>query len=341
MNSNVLVSEIGEFGLIDRLRHWLPNPGDDVLTGVGDDVAVLRPTDDRVLLATCDIQVEEVHFRWSFITPQQLGFKAAAINLSDIASMGGQPQHFLVSLALPADATVEQVSDLYAGLREAASPHGADVVGGNISRSPLGWIVDLTLLGEAPANGVVLRSGARPGDRVLVTGMLGDAAAGLALSLNRCLRVPEQAALAARQAFVTPTARVREGQIIAQSGMATAMIDLSDGLAGDVYHVCQASGTGVRIWANRLPVSEATYAVAKAAKRDYLEFALFGGEDYELLCTAPPEQADELARCVTAETGTMMTVVGEIVGAAEGCTLVTSDGTTVALREGGWDHFRQ
>jgi thiamine-monophosphate kinase len=335
------VTEIGEFGLIARLRHWLPATGDDVLIGVGDDVAVLRVADDRVLLATCDIQVEDVHFRWSFMTPRQLGFKAAAINLSDIASMGGQPRHLLVSLALPTDATVEQVQDLYAGLREAASPHGVDIIGGNISRSPTGWVVDLTLLGQANPSALLLRSGAGPGDRVLVTGTLGDAAAGLALSLDRSLDVPESAARAVRQAFVTPIARVREGRIIAQSGMSTAMIDLSDGLAGDVDHICQASEAGVRIWAGRLPVSNATRTVAKAAKRDPLELALFGGEDYELLCTAPPEQADELARRVTAETGTMMTVVGEMVSTAEGRTLVHADGTAVPLTVGGWDHFHR
>lgn len=333
------IRDIGEFGLIDRIARALPAPGEGVVVGIGDDVAVLRTDGTRPILATCDIQVEGVHFLRDKISPYQLGRKVVAINVSDIAAMGGVPRYLLVSLVLPKETEVEFVDGLYEGMREECRRWGAEIVGGNMAHSPDGVIVDLFLLGEVEPDHLLRRSGARAGDRVLVTGTLGDSAAGLALLLH-----PETVCPDAHRDFVlrrhlTPTPRLWEGRAIARSGLATAAIDVSDGLASDIGHICEMSGVGARIRADALPISEAARAVARAIGTDPLEWALFGGEDYELLFTAPADRAEDLARRVQEETGTPVAVIGEITSAQEGITLVRADGIA-PLRKGGWDHFR-
>ncbi|MFQ6015848.1 MAG: thiamine-phosphate kinase [Anaerolineae bacterium] len=334
------IGELGEFGLIDRLSRLLPQQGADVVVGVGDDVAVLRTSQGKYLLVTCDIQLEGSHFLRDSITPHQLGRKAVAINLSDIAAMGGVPRHLLISLGLPQETTVEYVDALYHGFREEATTFGVDIVGGNMARSPEGLIIDIFLLGEVEPEHLLLRSGARPGDRVLVTGRLGEAAAGLALFLDAALECHEVDAQQVKEAFLTPTPRVIEGQVIGRSGLATAMIDISDGLANDLRHICQSSGVGARLWAEGLPISPTTRRVAALVGKDAQEMALHGGEDYELLFTTSPDRADELSAAVTRESGTPVTVIGEIVSQEEGVKLSLAEGDTVPLVPGGWDHFR-
>ncbi|MDW8067281.1 MAG: thiamine-phosphate kinase [Anaerolineae bacterium] len=334
------VRDLGEFGLIDRIARSLPPPGEGVIVGIGDDVAVLRGS-DRHVLATCDIQVEGVHFLREKITPYQLGRKAVAINVSDIAAMGGIPRYLLVSLVLPKETEVEFVDGLYEGMREECSRWGAEIVGGNMAHSPGGVIVDLFLLGEVEPDRLLRRSGARVGDRVLVTGTLGDSAAGLTLLLRS-----EATGSDVHRAFVlrrhlTPTPRLWEGRAISRSGLGTAAIDVSDGLASDIGHICETSGVGVHLWADAIPVSDAARAIAAAVGADPLEWALFGGEDYELLFTAPADRAEDLAHWVQEETGTPVSIIGEIVPADQGMTLVRADGSVLPLRKGGWDHFRK
>lgn len=334
------ISDLGEFGLIERIRSRIPGYGPDVLVGIGDDVAVLKPAEGHDLLATCDIQIEGVHFLRDKITPYQLGRKAAAINLSDIAAKGGRPRYFLISLALPADLPVEFVDELYRGLLDAARQASAEIVGGNLSRSLGGIVVDVTLLGEVKPDHLLLRSGAQVGDRILVTGSLGRSAAGLALLLHPEVQIPATQAQEVLESHLTPTPRSEEGLVIGRTQAATAMIDLSDGLASDVGHLCDASQVGACIEGGRVPISEATRAVAAQVGQDPLRLALCGGEDYELLFTAPPDRASELAVTVQRETGIPVTDIGEIVPASEGRTLVLSDEVRVPLTPGGWDHFR-
>jgi thiamine-monophosphate kinase len=367
------LSDIGEFGLIARIARRLPAPGEGVVVGIGDDTAALRVSGDRLLLATCDIQLEGHHFLRDKIAPQQLGRKALAINLSDIASMGGRPRYALVSLGLPKDLAVAWVDALYDGLQEEAARFGTSIVGGNITGSPL-ILVDITLFGEVEEDRLLRRSGARVGDRLLVTGTLGDSGAGLAWLLAGDEGAEEQGSRGAGErrgggageqgsggagergsrgaehlgtevdevlaAHFTPTPRVPEGRAIGATGAATAMIDLSDGLASDVGHICELSRVGVRVEAARLPIAPATRAVAEALGRDPTAFALFGGEDYELLLTAPAERVGELVAAV-GQTGTPLTDIGEIVPAAAGRTVLLADGRTIPLEPGGWDHFRR
>jgi len=333
------IEELGEFGLIERIRAALPEPGPNVVVGIGDDVAALEASAESVWLATCDVQVEGAHFLRDAITPRGLGRKSLAINLSDIASAGGIPRYALVSLGLPPGLEAEFIDELYAGLREEAGSFGVDIVGGNISKSRLGMFIDVFLLGETVRENIVLRSGASVGDRIMVTGSLGDAAAGVALLLDPSLSVEESYAMSARARRDTPTPRVREGALIGALRQASAMIDVSDGLAGDLRHICEKSGVSARLRADKLPVDPANRELAGRSHGDEWHFALHGGEDYELLFTAAPGRAERLADRISAETGTPVSVIGEIIPAGQPAELVLPDGSVVALEKTGWDHF--
>ena len=334
------IDQIGEFALIDRIRGALPAPGRDVLVGIGDDVAVLKGDGDTVWLATCDVLVEGSHFLRDSIAPRDLGRKALAVNLSDVASAGGSPRFALVSLGLPGDLAVEFIDELYHGLRDEATMFGVDIVGGNISRSRHGIFIDVFLVGVTPRQDVVLRSGASPGDRILLTGSIGDAAAGVALLLDPALKAPGSYGPAAIARQHVPSPRVREGALIGRLRAATAMIDVSDGLAGDLAHICERSGVSARLWAERLPVHADNRALSRAARGDEWHFALRGGEDYELLFTAAPSGARALADRITAETGTPVAEIGEIIPAREPAELVLPGGRTLPLGGSGWDHFK-
>ncbi len=334
------VSDIGEFGLIAHIASNIVTMRDGVVVGIGDDVAVLRAGGENYLLATCDIQIEGIHFLRDKITPYQLGRKAVAINLSDIASMGGAPTYLLISLAMSPDTPVEFIDELYEGMRAESGAAGVDIVGGNMAHSPERLMVDIFLLGEVEPEYLLLRSGARVGDKVLVTGNVGDSAAGLALLLDPTAQLSAAQAKPLLDAHLTPIPRLKEGRAIARTGIATAMIDISDGTISDIGHICERSEVGARLWAEALPISKAARAAAEATGKDALDFALRGGEDYQLLFTAPPERTEELA-AVREETGTPITAIGEIIPFEEGIQVVMPDGERLVSTEGGWDHFRK
>ncbi len=333
------VSDLGEFPLIERVEQIIAAERPDVIVGIGDDVAVLAGADDEFLLATVDSQVEYVHFLRHGITAHQLGRRALAINLSDIAAMGGKPEYALVSLALPTDTEVAWVEDLYRGLREEADRYGVVVVGGNMAGSTGGAFIDVCVLGRVRREHLLLRSGARPGDQVLVTGQLGEAGAGLKLLLDPNLSVEPSDRNVLLGRLLTPRPRVTESAVIARSSLATAMIDLSDGLSSDVGHICDRSQVGVRIWTEHLPISPAVQHVAELTSTPPWQLALASGEDYELCFTAPPDAVEELIAAI-AETGTSVTVIGEMLLADQGRRLVLPDGQEVPLEPSGWQHFR-
>ncbi len=336
------IKDLGEFGLIKRIGRLLPPCSGDVVVGVGDDVAVVDTGGKHYLLLTCDIQVENTHFLPS-VSPYQLGLKAAAVNLSDIGAKGGEPLHFLVSLALRAETSVEWVDEFYRGLGEGASRHGADIIGGNLSHTQGPQVVDLFLTGRVKKEELLLRGGARPGDKVLVTGQLGNAKGGLFLLTQEDLReklTPERAE-ALLTALLTPTPRVREGQAIARTGKATAMLDISDGLAQDLLHICEASRVGVRIWAEKIPFSFALEELGQLLGTPPWLLALEGGEDYELCFTSPAEEAEELAEEVERTTGIPVTIIGEVLPQEEERWLVTPQGEERLLSPRGWNHFRE
>ncbi|HEY7433951.1 MAG TPA: thiamine-phosphate kinase [Methylomirabilota bacterium] len=337
------VGGLGELGLIRRIRRSAAagtTPGIEV--GIGDDAAVLSVPPGHKLLATTDLLIEDVHFRRVSATPADIGWKALAVNLSDIAAMGGIPRWALVALALPADTDVEAVDAFYAGLAEAATPHGVTVVGGDTSASPGGWMVNVTLLGVHPGE-PRLRSHARAGDAVAVTGSLGASAAGLhALEIG--LDRARHAGLAAARlgeitrAHLRPRARIAEGRWLGQAPGVHAMMDCSDGLVTDLGHICRESGAGARVRLDRVPVAASAREAARALGGDAREWAVSGGEDYELLLTCDPAAADRLVAGLVEATGTALTVIGRIEGAAGEPVFVDADGAPVAVR-GGFEHF--
>lgn len=340
------IGALGEFGLIARLTAGLPmHP--DVLVGVGDDCAVLEVGGAEVLLATCDAQLDGQHFLRRVATPEQIGRRALAVNLSDIASMGGTPRFALVSLLLSPDLPVNLLDGIYAGLREEAARYGTALVGGNVAAVKNAnnaasdfFGIDITVLGQVPREQVLLRRGARPGDALLVTGMLGEAAAGLHLLLHPELVVPESIASPLKAAQLTPVPRVPEGRVLARLGVVTAMLDISDGLAADLGHLCAQSQVGARIDQAALPISVATQEAARLAGQAALEWALYGGEDYQLVFTAPPDAVPRLQKLLWLTTGTLVTVIGAILPPKAGMQLRAPDGTTQSLSARGWDHLR-
>jgi thiamine-monophosphate kinase len=263
-----------------------------------------------------------------------------AVNLSDIASMGGAPRYALVSLHLPADLPIVFMDGVYRGLRLEAERYGAVIIGGNITRSPESLGIDITLLGQARRDAVLLRSGAQAGDALLVTGWLGEAAAGLHLLLHPELAVPSLVAGRLKLAQHVPVPRVPEGRVLADLGVVTAMLDVSDGLAADLGHLCERSGVGARLNEAALPIHDATRQVAQLGGQSALDWALSGGEDYQLLFTAPPAAVPRIKEILLITTGTQVSVIGEILPAAAGLTLRGSDGTVRPLAARGWDHLR-
>src|SRR5574337_187786 len=268
------ISTIGEFALIERIKSMLPRPH-DALLGIGDDCAALRPTAGTDLLLTTDLLVEGVDFTLQTITPFRLGRKAMGVNLSDIAAMGGLPRAALAVLAISPDGEIEFVDELYRGLQEEGARFGIEVVGGDLSASST-LTIGVTLVGEAKAGKAVTRSGAKPGERIWVTGRLGAAAAGLAalragyrLRDNRIeapceLTSPLREAISqAIERHLCPIPRIQEGRALAEAGIASAMIDLSDGLASDLAHLCRESGVSATIREDRIPIDQAATTVAQ------------------------------------------------------------------------------
>jgi thiamine-monophosphate kinase len=284
-----------ETALITALaREFGPAPS-QVIVGIGDDCAALALNGTDYLLWTVDTLVEGVHFDLSYTSLFQLGWKSLAVNLSDIAAMGGEPRHALLSLAWPYHRDRRLALEFAAGLAQAAREYGVAVIGGDTVASPEALVVTLTLTGQVPAAQMLRRSGARPGDLIFVTGYLGEAAAGLeilrqGLELAPDLREPLVAAQLA------PRPQLTAGRLLAREGLATALIDTSDGVATDLYHICQASGVGARLPAASVPVSPRVLTAAPALGRDPLNLALTGGEDYLLLFTAPPGTGERLGR---------------------------------------------
>lgn len=332
------VQRLGERGLIRRIRGTLGSGGPGVRVGIGDDTAVLQPTPGAWLLVTTDLTIEDVHFRRRSAGPADIGWKAMAVNLSDIAAMGGTPRFALVALACPEKTEVEEIDLFYEGLRAAAAPHGVGVVGGDTSASPAGWIANVTLLGEMTGS-PRLRSDARPGDLIAVAGELGRAAAGLAV-LEAAERpdLPEEVLADVTQAHLRPAARVAEGKWLGGADAVHALIDLSDGLATDLGHIALESGVSARVELARVPIARSTRAVAKALNLDPLELALSGGEDYELLFTADRAAMDDLAAGLRSATGAAVTVIGEIAPGDGKADFLDAAGRRVEIGPG-FDHF--
>jgi thiamine-monophosphate kinase len=325
--------------LRQRLAASLERAGHGVRVGLGDDCAVLEPTGGAVLVATTDLLIEDVHFRRRWAEPADIGWKALAVNLSDIAAMGARPRWALVALACPPGTAADEVEAFYEGALALADRHDVVIVGGDTSASPSGWFVNVTVLGEA-VGAPLRRSGARPGDILAVTGALGRSGAGLALVERPAAPddLPADVLADHTGAHLRPVPRVPEGRWLGGAGGVTAMIDLSDGLATDVAHVAAESGVGVRVEVARLPVDAGTRRVAAALGADALAWATGAGEDYELLLACAPAAFPRLRDGLARTVGTRLTVIGEVVPATAGVGFVDAAGRSVSVRQG-FEHF--
>ena len=355
------VADLGELALLERIAARVARaagvagaagaacaglPPGDVVLGIGDDTAALRWTPGALVLATTDALVEEVHFRRATSAAADIGWKALAINASDIAAMGGVPRYAVISLMLPGDLDAAWVDELYDGLLEMAGEAGVAIVGGNLAQAPV-IVVDVTLLGEVAPERLVRRTGARPGDLLAVTGTLGRAAAGLVV-LESLGCAPDDLALGRLVAAQRrPRPRLREGVALAETGAVRAMIDISDGLLLDLWRLCEACDLGVRLDAGRVPVDPgiaaavavATGGVGEGSQRA-LGLALAGGEDYELLFAVAQEDTDRVLHGLAEKTGTHATLIGEFTGHGTSRTIVDEGGQVRPLDPGGWTHFK-
>ncbi len=323
--------------LIAALNRLFGPPPAAVALGIGDDCAALALAGDDFLLWTVDTLVEGIHFDLSYFSLVQLGRKALAVNLSDIAAMGGEPLYALLSLGWPRERDAAGALDLGKGLALAAQEYGVAIIGGDTVAAPAGVMITLTLLGRVPREEMLTRQGARVGDLVYVTGPLGEAAAGLEiLARDLTLDVETQAALVA--AHLNPRPQLQAGRVLARDRLANALIDLSDGVATDLGHICLASGVGARIPGAAAPVSPRVTTVAPHLGLDPLDLALKGGEDYQLLFTVPPAKVTALCEAFFQAGLASPLPLGEIVAGA-GVFLETAAGEKEITGQG-FDHFR-
>jgi len=321
------IGDIGEFGLIERIARVTPSAS-CVVEGIGDDCAVVRAA-NGLLLVSCDLFLEGIHFSLETARPRDIGWKAAASALSDIAAMGGRPLCCVVSLACPADCEVAVLESVYAGLVEAAACCEAAVVGGDTARTAERILLDVTAIGEPAAGRYLTRKGAQPGDLLAVTGRLGLAAAGLC-ALEHAHDAPELT-----RAHHRPTPRIKEGQWLAARPDVHAMIDISDGLVQDAGHLAEAGEVGVDIDPALLRPAPALARYCDEHSRDPVSFMLSGGEDYELAFAISMQSAGEILEAFRAEFHTGIATVGAFTGAWPG---VRVGGKPPS--QSGFDHFR-
>jgi thiamine-monophosphate kinase len=330
------LSELGESGLIDIIRaaatRWQDHgrsPWQELSLGIGDDAAAWQ-SGERIQLATTDTLVQGVHFDLSTITWEELGWKALAVNLSDVAAMGAIPKYALLSLALPAQLKVKDVSQFVDCFTHMAAEFGVAIVGGNVTSAP-NTVITVTIIGCSTGKTILKRSTASSGDQIAVTGYVGASAAGLEMIKRNTMSDPE-ARNVLRQAHLRPMPRVREGQILIEQGVRTA-IDISDGLVADLDHICESSKVNAKINIEQVPV----HPVVAAHFPESQELALSGGEDYELIFTADKATVARAKRALSCP----VTVIGDITEEKLPIRVlvVDSKGTIIRYKKKGWEHF--
>lgn len=338
------ISQLGEFGLIDRLTKDLPHHNPSTVRSVGDDAAVLRYPGDVDELVTTDLLVEGIHFDLTYMPLKHLGYKAAVVNFSDIYAMNGHPRQIVVSLAISSRFAVEHLEELYAGIRLACDIYGVDLVGGDTTASRSGLVISITCIGEAAPDAVVTRDGAKDTDLICVSGDLGSAYMGLQLLEREKVASkgikdfqPEfggKEYLIERQ--LKPEARRDIVTALAEAGIKpTAMMDISDGLSSELLHICKQSDTGCRIYEERIPIDYQTAIMAEELGMNLVTAALNGGEDYELLFTVPLSRHEDVSKIKG------VSVIGHICKPEMGCAMVTRDGGEIELKAQGWSHWQK
>lgn len=333
------ISTVGEFGLIERLTSEIKPTNSETVAGIGDDAAILRFADDEEVLVSTDMFMEGVHFDLTYFPLKHLGYKAAMANLSDIYAMNGTPKQITVSVALSKKFCIEDIEDLYAGIRLACRECNTDIVGGDTTSSLTGLAISITAIGTAPKGAIIKRNGAKETDLICVSGNLGAAYMGLQLLEREKIATagkdmqPDFAGkeyLLERQ--LKPEARkdiierLREERV-----KPTSMIDISDGLSSELMHICKQSKCGCRIYEERIPIDYQTAIMAEELNLNVVTCALNGGEDYELLFTVPIADHEKVSTMKDVH------IIGHIVSESMGNAMITRDGAEIELRAQGWN----
>lgn len=324
------LKELGEFGFIDRIANKVA-PGTGIAIGIGDDAAATTQSLGSLTLTSTDMLIEGVHFDLSFCDPFTLGRKSIAVNLSDIAAMGGKPRYFLLSMAIPETFSVEFLDGFTNGVLAMANEFDVTLIGGDTCSSKAGFVISVTVIGEQRPDRIVRRSGAKPGDLIFVSGTLGDSALGLELLRN-----------GVKQGFAVtrhldPTPRVREGLALAADKLPTSMLDVSDGLLSDLVHILDCSSVGARLDLDCIPLSATFMEIHKNISKESAELFLSGGEDYELLFTAHPENRQSIYSLFE-KLDTPVSVIGEISKSTD-LTISSSKGFKYMSAKKGFNHF--
>lgn len=338
----MLLRDIGEFDFIDRVSALLATDDRRVIRGIGDDCAVVDLGTGMVQILTTDALVERIHFLTDRTSPRDLGIKALAVNLSDIAAMGAEPEFALLTVAAPPEFDAQYLLDMIEGMKSLADRFGVQIIGGDMTQSEERLMLSVTVLGRMQADRVRYRHGARCGDAVLVAGTLGESGAGLATML-RSIDLPEATVETLRARHLAPEPLVREGRWLAERDSVTAMMDVSDGIASDIRHICNASARdsgltiGARIVESSLPVTVHLSRFLDATGEEPVRYLLQAGEDYALLICVKADDAEPLMADFRAVFDTPVSHIGDITGEGE-TVLVRTDGTEWPLT-GGHDHF--
>lgn len=336
------ISDLGEFGLIDRLTRNFPLKNESSIYGVGDDAAILNFGEKDVLVTT-DLLLEGIHFDMRYVPLKHLGYKAAVVNFSDIYAMGGTPRQITVSLGISSRFSLEHIETLYEGIHTACEMYGVDLVGGDTSASVTGLVISITCIGDCDKGKAIKRNGAKPTDLICVSGDLGAAFMGLQL-LERENRISAEAGKDFTPDFtgkeyilerqLKPEARRDIIQALHAEGInPTAMMDISDGLSSELLHICKNSDTGCRVYEDRIPIDYQTALMAEELNMNLITAAMNGGEDYELLFTVPLTEHDRIENIKGVK------MIGYITEPALGCAMITRDGQEFPLKAQGWNAF--
>ena len=332
------ISSLGEFGLIERLTKELTTNNKETIKGAGDDAAVLQFSNDDEVLVSTDLLMEGVHFDLTYFPLKHLGYKAVVANISDIYAMNGTPKQITVSIALSRKFCIEDVEELYSGIRLACEQYSVDIVGGDTSSSLTGLAISITAIGTAPKGTAVKRNGAKETDLICVTGNLGAAYMGLQLlerekiaTDGKDIQPDFQGKEYILERQLKPEARREVIEKLREEGVKpTSMIDVSDGLSSELMHICRQSGAGCRIYEERIPIDYQTAIMAEELNLNVITCALNGGEDFELLFTVPIADHEKVAAMKDVR------VIGHIVSESMGLALITRDGVEMELKAQGW-----
>lgn len=335
---NKTKGSIGEFDLIREIEKLINTHADghsDVVLGAGDDCSIFIPPSDMDIVVTCDCAIEDKHYLKEHFTPFDIGRRAMVMNVSDIASMGGMPLYGLISLELTPGIEPDFVTEIYRGFLSVLEPINAKIIGGNISSSNH-ISIHICLIGGIKKGRAITRANAEVGDTILVTGFPGQSSLGLELMVGGRR---EDKYIPLINAYIRPEHRLKEAQAMADSGLVNSMIDISDGLSGDLAHICEKSNVGAEISMDKLPLNDSIISICKEKGGNPHEVVLGPSDDYELIFTCRPGSADKLKETISSVSDVRVSEIGKIVESQEGMRLVLPDGTKKPLNAHGWDHF--